>query len=130
MDHVLCDYDGGFKAHQSKHPDVEFPQSQPGLYRSLQPMPGAIAAYKWLSAQPHLEVFILTAPSEMNPHCYTEKRIWVEEHLGLEAVNRLIISSHKDLNRGDYLIDDCAAGRGQEYFDGELILFGSQDLTL
>lgn len=126
MDHVLCDYDAGYKAHQSMYPDLEFPQSQPGLYRSLKPMPGAIEAFRSLSARSDVEVYILTAPSERNPHCYSEKRIWVEEYLGLAAVNRLIISPHKNLLRGDYLIDDCASGKGQEHFEGELILFGSQ----
>ncbi|MDQ2077499.1 hypothetical protein [Marinimicrobium sp. ABcell2] len=127
MDHVLCDYDAGFKAHQSKYPDLAFPQSKPGLYQSLRPMQGAIEAFKWLCAQPDLEIFILTAPSEKNPHCYSEKRIWVEEHLGFAAVNRLIISPHKDLYRGDYLIDDCATGKGQDHFEGTLILFGSHE---
>ncbi|MDO3380902.1 5' nucleotidase, NT5C type [Gilvimarinus algae] len=126
MDHVLCDYEAGFNAHQTKYPELAFPQSQPGLYIGLAPMPGAVDAFKWLSAQPELEVFILTSPSEMNPHCYSEKRQWVEQHLGMAAVNRLIISPHKDLNRGDYLIDDNVAGKGQDHFEGELIHFGSE----
>ncbi|BFM21691.1 5' nucleotidase, NT5C type [Gilvimarinus japonicus] len=126
MDHVLCDYEAGFNAHQTKYPELAYPQSQPGLYIGLDPMPGAVDAFKWLSAQPELEVFILTSPSEKNPHCYSEKRQWVEKYLGMETVNRLIISPHKDLNRGDYLIDDNVAGKGQDHFEGELIHFGSE----
>ncbi|MCP5016337.1 MAG: hypothetical protein GY938_13855 [Ketobacter sp.] len=125
MDHVLCDYETGFKRHQAKYPDLSFPQSQPGLYIGLEPIEGAIKAFSWLANQEEFAVLILTAPSILNPHSYCEKRIWVEEYLGIDAVENLIISPHKGLNRGDYLIDDCISGKGQENFQGELIQFGS-----
>lgn len=127
MDHVLCDYDEGFEAHQAKYPDLEFPQSEPGMYVNLEPLPGAIDAYQWLDSLPAVEVYILTSPSVRNPHCYAEKRIWVERYLGLGVAENLIISPHKHLNKGDFLIDDNAFGKGQERFEGELILFGSKD---
>jgi 5'-nucleotidase len=73
-----------------------------------------------------LDVHILTAPSIYNPLCYTEKRLWVEDHLGFDAVNRLIIAPDKSLLRGDVLIDDQAEGRGQDCFKGSLMLFGSK----
>ncbi|MDR2556874.1 MAG: hypothetical protein LBC49_04090, partial [Bacteroidales bacterium] len=38
---------------------------------------------------------------------------------------RLIISHHKNLNRGDYLIDDRTRNGAGE-FEGELIQFGSE----
>jgi len=38
---------------------------------------------------------------------------------------RLILSSHKNLNRGDYLIDDRTAN-GADKFSGELISFGTE----
>ena len=47
----------------------------------------------------------------MNPLCYIEKRLWVEAHLGFDVVNRLIISAHKGLNKGHFLIDDNVEGR-------------------
>ncbi|MCP8900055.1 5' nucleotidase, NT5C type [Gilvimarinus xylanilyticus] len=126
MDHVLCDYNAGYKAHQEKYPDLKYPQSQPGLYQSLSPMPGAIETYAWLDNHPQLSVYILTSPSIKNPHCYSEKRIWVEQYLGFEAVNQLIITPHKNLNKGHYLIDDNIKGKGQDEFEGELIHFGSE----
>lgn len=127
MDHVLCDYARGFEAHQARYPDLEFPQSQPGLYRRLEPIAGAIDAYHWLDMHPALSVYILTAPSIKNPHSYTEKRLWVEEHLGFACVKNLIITRHKGLNRGDFLIDDRATGQGQDLFEGLLIQFGSSE---
>ena len=54
------------------------------------------------------------------------ERIWVEKHLGLEYVHNLILATNKGLLKGDYLIDDYVSGRGQEYFEGELIHFGSK----
>ena len=125
MDHVLCDYEEGFARHQARFPELKYPQSEPGLYIGLKPMPGAIETYRWLDVHPDTAVFILTAPSIMNPHCYSEKREWVEQYLGMSAVENLIITPHKHLNRGDYLIDDNSSGKGQDYFSGELILFGS-----
>ncbi len=126
MDHTLCDYETGFRQHQARFPDLKFPQSQPGLYLSLNPFDGAIETYQWLEAQSAFAVFILTAPSIKNHTSYSEKRIWVEKYLGMNAVNNLIISPHKGLNRGDYLIDDYVSGKGQEYFEGQLIQFGSK----
>lgn len=127
MDHVLCDYDDGFIRHQEKYPDLEFPQSQPGLYIGLKPMPEAIETYEWLDSHPRTLLYILTAPSIRNSHCYSEKRDWVERHLGFNSVRNLIISPHKHLCMGDYLVDDMPSGKGQDNFQGELILFGSVD---
>jgi len=36
------------------------------------------------------------------------------------------LATNKGLLKGDYLIDDYVAGRGQENFEGELIHFGSE----
>ena len=81
-------------------------------------MPNAIEVYNWIDNQPEFDVYILTAPSIRNPHCYSEKRILVEKWLGFGAVKKLIITPNKDLNKGDYLIDDNSCGKGQENFEG------------
>ncbi|MDF1622723.1 MAG: hypothetical protein P1V33_04540 [Pseudohongiella nitratireducens] len=127
MDNTLCDYTVGFHAHKRRHPTQDFPQSIPGLYRGLSPVKGAVESFQWLTSQPSFDVYILTAPSVRNPHCYSEKRTWVEEHLGLQAAYKLIISPNKGLNRGDFLIDDNISGKGQEAFEGKIIHFGSNE---
>ena len=43
-------------------------------------------------------------------------------------VNHFIISRHKGLNKGDYLIDDHSEGRGQENFEGKILYSRSIDL--
>jgi 5'-nucleotidase len=125
MDGVLCDYWTAFKKEKLRNPEQLYPQSIAGFYRDLATISGAVEGFAKLSAQPDLDVHILTAPSIHNPLCYTEKRLWVEDHLGFEAVNRLIIAPDKSLLRGDILIDDQSKGRGQDRFKGQLILFGS-----
>lgn len=125
LDNTLCDFAAHYHAVRTEFPELKFPQSLPGFFTALKPMPGAVAAFQQLRALPATTVFILTAPSVRNVHCYTEKRVWVEQHLGLDAAYRLIISPNKGLLLGDYLIDDLAEGKGQEYFSGELIHFGT-----
>ena len=58
---------------------------------------------------------------------YTEKRVWVEQQLGMEMVERLIISPNKSLLKGDYLIDDNIIGKGQEDFAGQVFQYGSAE---
>jgi 5'(3')-deoxyribonucleotidase len=49
---------------------------------------------------------------------------WVQRHLPEVAHKRLILSHHKHLNRGHYLVDAREAN-GADRFEGELIRFGS-----
>jgi len=126
MDHVLCDFGKAYRASKNSDPLCAYPQSKPGFFKSLKPIQNAIETYNWLLSDRSFDVWILTAPSIKNPLCYTEKRLWVEEYLGLDVVNHLIISPDKSLLKGDYLIDDYASGKGQENFEGQLIHFGSE----
>lgn len=124
IDDVLCNYSSKIKDHSQKNPDNPFPPSLPGFFRSLEPKDGALAAVEQLRKQTNVEVYILTAPSTKNPLSYTEKRLWVEDRFGYEMTHNLIICSHKGLLKGDILIDDHASGRGQEFFEGQLVHFG------
>jgi 5'-nucleotidase len=126
MDDVLCDFSGEHRRALQINPGVAFPQSQYGFYQKLPPLDGAIETIRALYNSPDHTPYILTAPSTRNPFSYTEKRVWVEEKLGFEFVDRLIICSHKGLLKGDILIDDNISGRGQEHFEGRLIHFGGQ----
>ena len=124
MDDVLCNYSTALESALQLNPDIEFPQSVPGFFECLKPLPGAVETYSELAIQ--YDVYILSAPSVPNPLSYTEMRLWAENHLGMEMVSKLILASNKGLLKGDYLIDDYDSGRGQENFEGELIHFGSQ----
>tara|TARA_R110002167_G_scaffold51814_6_gene149950 strand:+ start:9792 stop:10244 length:453 start_codon:yes stop_codon:yes gene_type:complete len=127
MDDTICHFRSAFEQAITKNPAIQFPQSQYGFFENLEPIADAIASIQFLLADERFDPYILTAPSVLNPLCYTGKRVWIEKHLGLDFCHRLIISPRKDLLKGHYLIDDYNAGKGQEAFSGQLIHFGSTD---
>ncbi|EIC19639.1 5' nucleotidase, NT5C type [Thiorhodovibrio frisius] len=94
----------------------------PGLFALMQPMPGAVAAYHELRTL--FDTYLLsTAPWE-NPSAWSDKRVWVERYLGESARKRLILTHHKHLNQGDFLVDDRTR-HGADRFVGEHLHFGS-----
>lgn len=127
MDHTLCDFSASYSKYKKNFPQVDYPHSISGFFSGLAPMPHAIEVYQWLGNQDNVDLYILTAPSVRNPSSYTEKRLWVEHHLGLDAAYKLIISPNKGLNLGHYLIDDYIDGKGQENFEGQVLQFGSSE---
>lgn len=124
MDNVLVDFPSGIKRispelKQQYENDLD---EVPGIFSLMDPMPGAIEAYKKLSEI--YDTYILsTAPWE-NPSAWSDKLLWVKKHLGKEAYKRLILSHNKNLNKGDYLIDDRTKNGAGE-FEGEHIHFGT-----
>ena len=56
----------------------------------------------------------------------SDKLLWVKRHLGKLVYKRLILSHHKNLLRGDYLIDDSTKNGAAE-FQGTHIQFGKGD---
>ena len=54
-----------------------------------------------------------------------DKLKWVKQYLGEVAYKRLILSHHKNLNMGDFLIDDRTKN-GVSEFIGEHIHFGTE----
>lgn len=120
MDGVLANFDKRARELIEKTPGIQWPQATYGFFESLDPMPFAIDSYNILDRR--YDVYILSRPSIMNPWSYTGKRVWIEEHLGYERCDRLILSCHKHLSMGDYLIDD----RIHEGFQGEHIHFGTK----
>jgi 5'(3')-deoxyribonucleotidase len=127
MDDVLCDYTTAFNNAIEETPGIAFPQSQYGFYANLSPITGATESVQKLIDSEKFDPYILTAPSTRNPFSYTEKRVWIEKHFGIEFTEKLIISPNKGLLKGDILIDDLISGRGQENFEGKIMQFGSAD---
>ena len=96
----------------------------PGIFAVMKPMKGAKSAFQFLAK--HFDVYILsTAPWE-NPLAWSDKLLWVKRHLGKLVYKRLILSHHKNLLRGDYLIDDSTKNGAAE-FQGTHIQFGTGD---
>ena len=120
MDGVLCNFLKRYLEIRAAFPDVIYPQSVDGFFKSLEEIPGGIDAVKLLAEDN--DVWILTRPSFKNPLCYTEKRLWIEEHLGIEWCEKLIICPDKSLMIGEYFISN---DQPWHKFNGEQILFGS-----
>ena len=126
MDNVLVDFQSGVdkvdeatrRAYKGHLDDI------PGLFSLMEPMPGAIEAVHRLAER--YDCYILsTAPWE-NPSAWSDKLLWVKKYLGELFYKRLIISHHKNLCHGDYLIDD-RENNGTSEFDGVWIRFGSEE---
>ena len=98
---------------QGKDHNYNFHNQKLVFFKQLEPLDGAIEVVNYLRSVDTLDVYILTAPSVLNPHSYSEKRIWIENHFDLKFCEKLIISSNKGLLKGDILIDDYASGKGQ-----------------
>ena len=98
----------------------------PGIFALMRPMPGAIEAFQELCVL--FDTYLLSTAPWRNPSAWQHKLEWVHEHLGADegspAYKRLILTHHKDLNRGDFLVDD-RPNNGAEDFEGEWIEFGS-----
>lgn len=92
------------------------------LFEDLPPMDGAIEAVKDLFN--YYEVYFLSTPPWNVPESFGGKRIWLEKHFGELAKKRLILSHRKDLNTGDFLVDDRIKN-GVENFKGYHIHFGT-----
>jgi 5'(3')-deoxyribonucleotidase len=89
----------------------------------MEPMPGAIESFIELTK--HFETYVLSTAPWDNPSAWSDKLLWVKNNLGEHAFKRLILTHHKNLNTGDYLIDDRTA-RGADNFAGEHIHFDTK----
>lgn len=103
----------------------------PGLFALMPPVEGALEGFAELDADEQFEPYILSTSPWRNPSAWQHKVEWVQMHLGLDkgtpAYKRLILSHHKDLNRGDYLIDDRPWHNGADKFVGKVIHFGAEN---
>ena len=125
MDNVLVDFQSGIDQ-LSREIQEEYEgrlDEVPGIFGLMEPMPGAIEAYRELAE--HFDTYILSTSPWDNPSAGQDKLLWVKMHLGDVANRRLILTHHKNLNLGDFLVDD-RTNNGAGSFPGEHILFGSE----
>lgn len=125
MDNVLVDFPSAFPR-LPKGVVEQFTgrlDEVPGIFALMDPLPDAVASFLELSRL--FDTYILsTAPWE-NPSAWSDKLLWVKTHLGEAAYKRLILSHHKNLNAGAFLIDDRTKN-GAGGFGGQHIHFGSE----
>ena len=124
MDNVLVDFKSGI-AKLSKDVQDEYEghfDDVPGIFSLMEPMEGAIDAFNKLSQSEKYDVYILSTAPWDNSTAWSAKVEWVKKYLGVHGYKRLILSHHKNLNAGDYLIDDRTKN-GVDKFTGEHIHF-------
>jgi 5'-nucleotidase len=126
MDNVLVDFPSAIpKIPQETHSEYQDRLDEVhGIFSLMEPMPGAISAYRQLAEA--FDTYILSTSPWENPSAWSDKLIWVKKHLGSHAYKRLILSHHKNLNHGDFLVDD-RPNNGADQFNGELLRFGTPE---
>lgn len=125
MDNVLVNFQSGIDAlsEKLKKQYAGCYDRAPNIFSKMQPNEGAIDAINCLKNK--YDIYILSTAPWDNPSAWSDKLEWVKRYLGEVCHKRLILSHHKNLNAGDYLIDDRKKN-GAANFKGKLILFGSE----
>ena len=133
MDGVIADFDLAIKEFAKTHPfksedpdqdHVEFLCKQnPDIFHNLKPIKDSIESVVFLMN--FFNVYFLSTPMWELPESFTGKRIWIEKHFGEFGKKRLILTHRKDLNIGEYLIDDRTKNGAGE-FKGKHIHFGTE----
>lgn len=125
MDNVLVDFQTGIdKLSEDEKSFFERRYDEvPHIFSKMEPMQNAIESFKLLCEK--YDTYILSTSPWENATALNDKLNWVKKYLGFHAHKRLILSHHKHLNHGDYLIDDREKN-GADRFVGELILFGGE----
>ena len=125
MDNVLVDFKSGISqlSNLTKLKYAGRLDEVPGIFSIMSPMKDAVDSFNQLSE--HFDTYILSTSPWENDSAWSDKLKWVKKHLGKNAHKRLILTHHKNLNKGDYLIDDRTKN-GADKFSGELIQFGTE----
>lgn len=96
----------------------------PRMFTSLPAIEGGIEAVNRLAE--YYEIYFLSSPMWEVPQSFMDKRLWIMARFGEWSKKRLILTHQKDLNIGDYLVDDRTAN-GASNFTGKHLLFGSEE---
>tara|TARA_R110000764_G_scaffold542_8_gene2098 strand:- start:12369 stop:12863 length:495 start_codon:yes stop_codon:yes gene_type:complete len=126
MDGVLADFDKELKKNKKIIEElnlVHLDAADEVNFSSIKPIPNAITSYLYLFNR--FDVYIASTAPWAAPKAWRDKREWVEHYLGKYGLKRLILTHHKNLLQGDYLIDDRTANGAGE-FEGKLIQFGTK----
>ena len=118
MDNVLVDFPSGIA-----QLDEQTLQEYAGRYDEVE---GALEAVEVLAKK--YDLYVLSTSPWDNPSAWRDKLEWIQRYFGKDASSplykRLILSHHKNLNAGDYLVDDRLKN-GADKFSGEHIHFGT-----
>lgn len=132
MDGVVVDFESGINkiSEENKIKYLGQYDNTPGIFKLMEPMPGAIDSINQLSE--YYNLYILSTAPWDNPNAWCDKLKWIKKYFGKDKNNilykKLILTHHKDLQIGDILIDD-RPNNGADKFNGRFIKFGSEEFT-
>ncbi len=89
----------------------------------MKPVEDAIETFNELADL--FDVYILSSAPWDNPEAWSEKIFWVKANLGEKAFQRLILTHHREICKGDVLID-APTRKNATDFQGEVIHLGSE----
>lgn len=124
MDGVIVDFESGINnltLEEKKCFEGRYSKC-PNIFSKMDPIENALESVEALSDI--FDVYILSSPSWGNPTAWSDKYEWIHKHLPFME-RKLILSSQKHLNRGEYIIDDRTSN-GVSEFQGEHIHFGTE----
>lgn len=124
MDNVLVDFPSGIalvpekiqRQYEDRLDEV------PSIFSLMNPIDEAVESFNELSYL--FDTYILSKAPWENPSAWSDKLLWVKRHIGQSAHKRLILSHHKNLNDGHFLVDDRTKN-GVDRFRGEHIHFAT-----
>jgi 5'-nucleotidase len=126
MDNVLVDFQSGIDKLTEKQ-RIEYDgrlDEVSGIFSLMSPLKNAVESFEKLSVK--YDTYILSTSPWENDTAASDKVKWVKKYLGKSAYKKLILSHNKNLNKGDYIIDDRTKN-GVDKFEGEHIHFGQKD---
>lgn len=126
MDGVLVNFESGIErlSDEVKEQYKGRLDEVPGIFALMDPIPGAREAVRLLAK--YYDVYILSTSPWNNPTAASDKIEWVKKHMNEIFHKRVILTHHKELCQGDYLIDDRGKN-GTSEFSGEWIHIGSKE---
>lgn len=127
MDNVLADFPSGLAKIDPETQKLygDHPDDIPGIFALMEPVAGAVEAVHTLARSGKFDMYILSTAPWKNPSAWADKVQWVTRYFDDVFHKRLIISHHKNLCHGEYLIDDRDR-HGAKDFEGEWIHFRSE----
>lgn len=130
MDNVIVDFTSGIDrlpiktlerhievAGRKKNGEPKDLDDVPGIFSLMDPMPGAIEAVLELTKL--FDTYVLSTSPWNNPTAWSDKVKWIHLHFGYKEgtplYKRLILSHHKNLNDGHFLVDDRDANGADKF---------------
>jgi len=127
MDGVLVDFMSGVNKNRKEVIGVFKNRLDeiPNVFSMMNPSIDMVQLAKDMYEDERYDVYILSSASSDNPTSWTDKFNWVQKYLP-KFKRRLILSHNKNLNIGDYLIDDRTKNGAGEFM-GEHIHYGKSE---